>query len=205
MKCPYCGHEEDRVLDSRPLEAASIIRRRRECQSCHKRFTTYERLEEVPLMVIKSNDRREPFDREKLREGIARACEKRPISVDAIERLLSEVEYELQDYVMQVPSRVIGEKVLKKLKDLDPVAYVRFASVYRQFQDIDAFMEELRKLKEEHDIKPDPEFHPGRGGRRDRKEPASEKLTDLPTNPLPGVLRPIDISNALPRRKDSAA
>lgn len=149
MKCPYCGHQEDRVLDSRPLEAASIIRRRRECQSCHKRFTTYERLEEMPLMVLKSDDRREPFDREKLREGVARACEKRPIGVDAIERLISEVEYELQDYVMQVPSRVIGEKVLKKLKDLDPVAYVRFASVYRQFQDIQAFMEELQKLKEE--------------------------------------------------------
>ena len=170
MKCPYCGHEEDRVLDSRPLDAASIIRRRRECQSCQKRFTTYERLEEVPLMVIKSNDRREPFDREKLREGIARACEKRPISMDTVERLLSEVEYELQDYVMQVPSRVIGEKVLQKLKDLDPVAYVRFASVYRQFQDIDAFMEELRKLKEENSVKPAPEFHPGRGGRRERKE-----------------------------------
>jgi len=174
MKCPYCGHEEDRVLDSRPLDAASIIRRRRECQSCQKRFTTYERLEEVPLMVIKSNDRREPFDREKLREGIARACEKRPISMDTVERLLSEVEYELQDYVMQVPSRVIGEKVLQKLKDLDPVAYVRFASVYRQFQDIDAFMEELKKLKEEHGVKPAPEFHPGRGGRRSAKRVGDE-------------------------------
>jgi transcriptional repressor NrdR len=148
MKCPYCGHEEDRVLDSRPLEAASIIRRRRECQACHKRFTTYERLEEVPLMVIKSNDRREPFNREKLRQGLMRACEKRPISADTIERLLSEIEYELQDYVMQVPSRVIGEKVLKKLFDLDSVAYVRFASVYRQFKDIDAFFAELEKLRQ---------------------------------------------------------
>ena len=125
-------------------------------------------------MVIKSNDRREPFDREKLREGIARACEKRPISMDTVERLLSEVEYELQDYVMQVPSRVIGEKVLQKLKDLDPVAYVRFASVYRQFQDIDAFMEELKKLKEEHSVKPEPEFHPGRGGRRSAKRGSDE-------------------------------
>lgn len=147
MKCPFCGHEEDRVLDSRPLEASSIIRRRRECQSCHKRFTTYERLESIPLMVIKSDDRREPFSREKLREGIARACEKRPISADTIERLISEIEYELQDYVMQVPSRVIGEKVLKKLMELDAVAYVRFASVYRQFQDVDAFLRELEKFK----------------------------------------------------------
>lgn len=146
MKCPFCGHEEDRVLDSRPLEAASIIRRRRECQSCLKRFTTYERLEEVPLMVIKSDERREKFNREKLREGILRACEKRPIGPDLIERMIAEIEYELQDYVMQVPSRVIGEKVLKKLKELDIVAYIRFASVYRAFADSQAFLEELVKL-----------------------------------------------------------
>jgi transcriptional repressor NrdR len=148
MKCPYCGHEEDRVLDSRPLEASSIIRRRRECQGCHKRFTTYERLEDVPLMVMKSDNRLEPFSREKLREGIARACEKRPISADQIERLIAEIEYELQSYVMQAPSRVIGEKVLKKLKSLDHVAYIRFASVYKQFQDVEAFLKELEKLKE---------------------------------------------------------
>jgi len=163
MKCPFCGHEEDRVLDSRPLEAASIIRRRRECQSCHKRFTTYERLEEVPLMVIKSNDRREPFNREKLREGLMRACEKRPIGPDTIERIVAEIEYDLQDYVMQVPSRVIGEKALNKLAELDPVAYVRFASVYRQFPDIDAFFNELEKLKNTTKA---PAMHPGRGGRR---------------------------------------
>jgi len=149
MKCPYCGHEEDRVLDSRPLEASSIIRRRRECQACHKRFTTYERLEDVPLMVMKSDNRLEPFSREKLREGIARACEKRPINADQIERLISEIEYELQSYVMQTPSRVIGEKVLKKLKNLDHVAYIRFASVYKQFQDVEAFLRELEKLKDE--------------------------------------------------------
>lgn len=162
MKCPYCGHQEDRVLDSRPLEAASIIRRRRECQSCHKRFTTYERLEQVPLMVIKSDDRREPFNREKLREGIMRACEKRPIGPDVIERIVAEIEYELQDYVMQVPSRVIGEKVMKKLKDLDPVAYIRFASVYRAFQDLDAFHSELLKIRKDEG-KAAPDFHPGRG------------------------------------------
>ncbi len=168
MKCPFCGHQEDRVLDSRPLEAASIIRRRRECQACHKRFTTYERLEEVPLMVIKSNDRREPFNREKLREGILRACEKRPIGPDVIERIIAEIEYELQDYVMQVPSRVIGEKALKKLKELDSVAYIRFASVYRQFADAEAFLDELEKFRKE-EAKPAPEFHPGRGARRPRK------------------------------------
>lgn len=178
MKCPFCGHQEDRVLDSRPLEAASIIRRRRECQACHKRFTTYERLEEVPLMVLKSNNRQEPFQREKLRDGITRACKNRPISADRIEKLISDIEYELQDYVMQVPSRVIGEKVLKKLKDLDPVAYVRFASVYRQFQDIDAFMEELRRLKGEAAPEPTPEFHPGRGGKRVRRPETAVKKAE---------------------------
>ncbi len=168
MKCPFCGHQEDRVLDSRPLEAASIIRRRRECQACHKRFTTYERLEEVPLMVIKSDDRREPFNREKLREGILRACEKRPIGPDVIERIVAEIEYELQDYVMQVPSRVIGEKVMKKLKDLDPVAYIRFASVYRAFDDLDAFHSELEKIKKQETKAAPPDFHPGRGRKSQR-------------------------------------
>jgi transcriptional repressor NrdR len=167
VKCPYCGHQEDRVLDSRPLEAASIIRRRRECQACHKRFTTYERLEEVPLMVIKSDDRREPFNREKLREGILRACEKRPIGPDVIERIIAEIEYELQDYVMQVPSRVIGEKVMKKLKSLDPVAYIRFASVYRGFQNLDAFHSELEKIRQDEN-KAVPDFHPGRGRKSQR-------------------------------------
>ncbi len=177
MKCPYCGHEQDRVLDSRPLDGASVIRRRRECQACHKRFTTYERLENVPLMVSKSDGRLDAFNREKLREGIARACEKRPIGADTIERLVSEIEYELQDYLMQVPSRVIGEKVLHKLLNLDHVAYVRFASVYRQFQDTDAFLNVLNKLKEA-EPKPTPEFHPGRGRKslKIKKAPA-EKVT----------------------------
>lgn len=175
MKCPFCSHQEDRVLDSRPLEGASIIRRRRECQACLKRFTTYERLEEVPLMVIKSDDRREPYNREKLREGILRACEKRPIGPDTIERILSEIEYELQDYVMQVPSRVIGEKVLKKLKELDPVAYIRFASVYRQFQDTEAFANELAKIRKE-ETRPTPEFHPGRGRKSRKVTPKKEAV-----------------------------
>src|SRR5258706_11719413 len=176
MKCPYCGHQEDRVLDSRPLEAASIIRRRRECQACHKRLYTTEHIEEVPLKVIKSNERREPFKREKLREGILRACEKRPIGPDVIERIIAEIEYELQDYVMQVPSRVIGEKVLKKLKELDPVAYIRFASVYRQFPDADAFLEELEKIKKE-EAKSVPEFHPGRGRKSQRTAKKKEIVT----------------------------
>lgn len=149
MRCPFCHQLEARVIDSRPLDSTSVIRRRRQCVECQKRFTTYERVEAMPLMVMKSDQRREPFLRDKLREGILRACEKRPISSDQIEKIVSEIEYELQDYVMEVPSRVIGEKVLKKLFLMDPVAYVRFASVYRQFQDIDTFLRELKKLKRE--------------------------------------------------------
>jgi transcriptional repressor NrdR len=175
VKCPYCGHEQDRVLDSRPLDGASVIRRRRECQACHKRFTTYERLENVPLMVAKSDGRLETFNREKLREGIARALEKRPFGPDTVERLVAEIEYELQDYLMQVPSHVIGEKVLQKLLNLDHVAYVRFASVYRQFQDAEAFQAELEKLKKVG-AKPAPEFHPGRGRKSFKaKKDAKEK------------------------------
>jgi transcriptional repressor NrdR len=150
MKCPFCGSFDDQVIDSRPHDHSSAIRRRRECIECHKRFTTYERPEETSLSVVKSDQRREPFDREKLRRGIMTACEKRPISSDAIEKIVSEVEYALEDYVMEVPSKVIGDKVLEKLWDIDPVAYVRFVSVYRQFGDIDTFMEELKKLKKEH-------------------------------------------------------
>ncbi|MDD5492273.1 MAG: transcriptional regulator NrdR [bacterium] len=152
MKCPFCGSLEDKVIDSRPLEEASIIRRRRECLSCQKRFTTYERLEEVPLMVIKSDNRREPFSREKLREGLLRACEKRPISIDKIEKIISEIEYELHNYyIMEVPSTSIGQKILKRLKEVDEVAYIRFASVYRNFNDINTFLQELKKLKKEKD------------------------------------------------------
>jgi transcriptional repressor NrdR len=150
MKCPSCDHPEGRVIDSRPLESATVIRRRRLCGYCGKRYTTYERVETTPLMVIKSDNRREPFNRTKLREGIARACEKRPISSDAIEKLIAEIEYELQDFVLEVPSREIGERVLKKLFLLDAVAYVRFASVYKQFGDLDTFLRELKKLKRSH-------------------------------------------------------
>lgn len=150
MRCPFCGSFEDQVIDSRPQDHSSTIRRRRECVECHRRFTTYERLEETSLSVVKSDQRREPFDRKKIWEGVTRACDKRPISSDAIEKIVNEVEYELQDYVLEVPSKVIGDKVLEKLWDVDLVAYIRFASVYRQFGDIDTFMAELKKLKKEH-------------------------------------------------------
>lgn len=147
MKCPYCNHSDDSVLDSRPIDSASVIRRRRVCKKCLKRFTTYERLEEMPLMVVKSDNRREPYDRNKLRGGILKACEKRPVSIDTIDQIVAEVEYELKDYVMEIPSRVIGEKVLEKLHSVDEVAYIRFVSVYRNFSDIDSFLVEVRKLK----------------------------------------------------------
>ena len=147
MRCPFCSHSDDSVMDSRPIDQAGVIRRRRMCKTCHKRYTTYERLEEMPLMVVKSDNRREPYDRAKLREGILRACEKRPISIDTIDQIVAEVEYELKDYVMEISSRIIGEKVLKKLHALDQVAYVRFASVYRNFSDIDSFLSEIRNLK----------------------------------------------------------
>ncbi|MGA2090628.1 MAG: transcriptional regulator NrdR [Endomicrobiales bacterium] len=150
MKCPFCGGVGDKVIDTRPNDLSSLIRRRRQCGECKKRYTTYERVEETPLMVVKSDNRREPFSPKKLQAGISRACQKRPISMDAVEKIVSEVEHELQDYLMEVPSRVIGQKVLKKLWDVDLVAYIRFASVYRQFADIDTFMEELKKLKKEH-------------------------------------------------------
>ncbi len=147
MKCTYCGSLDGKVIESRPLDGSSVIRRRRQCFSCGKRFTTYERLEIVPLMVLKSNDLREPFSRDKLRQGIMHACEKRPITTDAIEKMVSEIEYELQDYVMEVKSSTIGDKVLQRLKVIDEVAYIRFASVYRNFNDLDSFRQELKKLK----------------------------------------------------------
>jgi transcriptional repressor NrdR len=148
MKCPHCSHPDDHVIDSRPVEEGIVIRRRRECLSCSKRFTTYERVEAMPLNVLKSDNRREPFNREKLREGIARACKKRDITADQIEQLVTETEFAIQeDYVMEVPSRAIGDLVLKKLKKLDDVAYIRFASVYKQFNDAHSFADALKDLK----------------------------------------------------------
>ena len=147
MRCPFCTQSDDAVLDSRPIDSAGVIRRRRVCKACHKRFTTHERLEEMPITVVKSDSRREPYDRNKLREGILRACEKRPISIDTVDQIVNEVEYDLKDYVMEIPSRQIGDKVLEKLHKIDQVAYVRFASVYRNFSDIDSFLAEILRLK----------------------------------------------------------
>ena len=147
MKCPFCGHQEDKVVDSRASSDGASIRRRRECLGCGKRFTTYEHVEEQPLMIIKKDGRREPFDRHKLLAGLVKAWEKRPVSMDDLERLVDELERELsQQFEREAPSREIGERVMKRLHALDPVAYVRFASVYREFKDVEQFMRELKDL-----------------------------------------------------------
>lgn len=147
MKCPFCGYEESKVIDSRPTDEGEKIRRRRECISCAKRFTTYEIIETVPIVVVKKDKSRQAFDRVKLFNGMLRACEKRPVSIDQIEKVVTEIETELQNSLdREVTSVHIGELVMNKLKALDEVAYVRFASVYRQFKDINTFMDELTKL-----------------------------------------------------------
>lgn len=150
MKCPHCNHPDDHVIDSRPVETANVIRRRRECMGCAKRFTTYERFEAMPLSVLKSDNRREFYDRNKLKEGIIRACKKRPITTEQIEQVVNDVETTLQEeFVMEVPSKAIGEAALARLKKLDPVAYIRFASVYKQFADAESFVDELKLIKKE--------------------------------------------------------
>ena len=150
MKCPFCGYEESKVIDSRPTDEGERIRRRRECTSCLKRFTTYEIIESVPVIVVKKDKSREVFDRNKLFNGMLRACEKRPVSLDSIERSVNEIEAALQNSLdREVTTGYIGELAMDKLKDLDEVAYVRFASVYRQFKDINTFMDELAKLLSE--------------------------------------------------------
>ncbi|MBQ1608407.1 MAG: transcriptional repressor NrdR [Lachnospiraceae bacterium] len=147
MKCPYCGAENTRVIDSRPVEESNSIRRRRQCDECDKRFTTYEKVETIPLIIIKKDNNREQYDRTKIEGGILRSCHKRPVSVDQITRVVDEVETEIfSREEKEVPSTVIGEIVMDKLKDLDPVAYVRFASVYREFKDVNTFMNELKKM-----------------------------------------------------------
>ena len=147
MRCPYCGYEESKVIDSRPTDEGERIRRRRECLKCSKRFTTYEIIETVPLIVIKKDKSREAFDRNKLLNGLLRACEKRPVSLDTLEAAVDEIEAKLQNSLdREISSSLIGSYAMDKLKDLDEVAYVRFASVYRQFKDINSFMEELSKL-----------------------------------------------------------
>lgn len=147
MKCPYCGFEESKVIDSRPTDEGERIRRRRECLKCAKRFTTYEVIETVPIVVIKKDKSRQTFDRNKLLNGLLRACEKRPVSIDTLERVVDEIETMLQNSLdREVPSSLIGTYAMEKLKNIDEVAYVRFASVYRQFKDLNTFMDELSKL-----------------------------------------------------------
>lgn len=147
MKCPFCNYENTRVIDSRPAEDNSSIRRRRVCDVCSKRFTTYEKVEAIPLVIVKKDDNREAYDRSKIETGVLRACHKRPVSTDSIEDLVDEVEADILNRgEKEISSRVIGELVMNKLKDLDAVAYVRFASVYREFKDINTFMDELKKV-----------------------------------------------------------
>ena len=147
MKCPFCSYEESKVIDSRPTDEGERIRRRRECLKCQKRFTTYEIIESLPIVVIKKDKSREVFNRDKLINGMLKACEKRPVSINSIEHAVNEIEVVLQNSLdREVTSDYIGELVMDKLKELDEVAYVRFASVYRQFKDINTFMDELNKL-----------------------------------------------------------
>ena len=152
MKCPYCGFKESKVVDSRPADEGSSIRRRRECLSCGKRFTTYETVESMPMVVIKRDGSRQTFDRRKLVNGMLRACEKRPVSLAQLEKIGEEIEQELQNSLeREISTERVGELVMDKLKSVDEVAYVRFASVYRQFKDINTFMRELNKLLNEDD------------------------------------------------------
>jgi transcriptional repressor NrdR len=147
MRCPFCGHEEDKVIDSRQSREGAEIRRRRECEKCQRRFTTYERVEEALPQVIKKDGRREPFDRLKIVRGLKHAFTKRPVPVETLERLAEDVEREIGDAgEKEIESKVIGEKLLPKIRALDPVAYVRFASIYREFRDVDEFMSELALL-----------------------------------------------------------
>ena len=147
MKCPFCSFAESKVIDSRPTDEGEKIRRRRECINCGKRFTTYEIIENVPIIVVKKDKSREEFDRDKLCRGILRSCEKRPVSIDTIDKMVNDIETSLHNSLdREVTSVHIGEMVMDKLKDIDEIAYVRFASVYRQFKDINTFMDELSKL-----------------------------------------------------------
>ena len=147
MRCPYCNHPETKVIDKRNNDAGDVIRRRRECLKCKKRFTTYERVEDLNLIVIKKDKRRERFDRNKLLNGILKACEKRPIPIEKIEKMVDEIESELRKQKeTEIPSKLIGKLVMEKLKKLDKVAYIRFASVYREFKDVGEFVKEVKKL-----------------------------------------------------------
>ena len=149
MKCPFCGHDNTRVIDSRPAEENNSIRRRRMCDECDKRFTTYEKVETIPVIIVKKDNSRETYDRSKIEAGVLRACLKRPISASQITQLVDEVETEIFNLEeKEIPSQVVGELVMNKLKNLEAVAYVRFASVYREFKDVNTFLDELKKVLE---------------------------------------------------------
>lgn len=150
MKCPYCEYFESKVIDSRPTDEGQAIRRRRECINCSKRFTTYEKIEEIPIMIVKKDGNRQAYDRNKILNGILKACEKRPVSMSIIEKIVGDIEKNLSNSLeKEITSVEIGEMVMNKLKNVDEVAYVRFASVYRQFKDVNSFMEELKKILDE--------------------------------------------------------
>lgn len=150
MKCPFCNHIETKVLDSRPTEDNASIRRRRECLSCQKRFTTYEKVEDIPVYVIKKGGTREPFNKRKIMNGILKSCEKRPVSLSLIEKVTDDIERQIYNTMQQeVASELIGSLVMERLKDIDDVAYVRFASVYKQFKDINTFLDEVQKMLRE--------------------------------------------------------
>ncbi|MDD2568554.1 MAG: transcriptional regulator NrdR [Clostridia bacterium] len=153
MRCTFCGFEDSKVLDSRPVDDGHSIRRRRECLNCGKRFTTYERVEEVPLIVVKRDNRREVFDSNKILDGLIKACDKRSVPLNVLEQTVADIEKELRNSLeREISSRVIGEMIMERLKHIDAVAYVRFASVYRQFEDIYTFMEELRRMVKENNF-----------------------------------------------------
>ena len=150
MRCVFCGHEDSKVLDSRPVEDGRSIRRRRECLHCGKRFTTYERVEELPLVVVKSDGRRELFDPNKILNGLIKACDKRPVPLNVLENIVADIERELSNRLeREIPSKAIGELTMSHLRSIDQVAYVRFASVYRNFEDISTFIDEIRALQKE--------------------------------------------------------
>lgn len=150
MKCPFCSHRESKVVDSRPTDEGQSIRRRRECMVCTKRFTTYEKIDEIPLIVVKKNGNREPYNKNKILNGVIKSCEKRPISLQEIEELVDEVEKQLYNTMeREITTEFIGNLVIDKIKELDEVAYVRFASVYREFKDINTFMDEVKKILSE--------------------------------------------------------
>ena len=158
MKCPYCGYPDSKVVDSRPTDEGQSIRRRRECEKCTRRFTTYEKIEEIPLIVVKKDGSRQSFDRMKVMNGIIKACEKRPVPMDEIEKIVSDIEKGLSNLMLkEMDSTIIGEYVMEHLRNLDDVAYVRFASVYRQFTDAESFRREVEKLLVDDKKKQKPE------------------------------------------------